>query len=59
MAREIGAITTAAGAPSLDALLTAIRAERPGERELDALSRRVLCNMLEARGMRRDVGKAG
>jgi hypothetical protein len=59
MAREIGAITTAAGAPSLDALLRAIRDDRPSERELDALSRRVLLNMLEARGSRRDIGKAG
>jgi hypothetical protein len=59
MAREVGAVTAARGTPSLDALLTAIRDDRPGEREPDALARRVLRIMLEARASRSDLGKPG
>ena len=47
--REVRAALSS-GAPSLDAVLTALRDGQRGEPKLDALARRVLCSMLSARG---------
>jgi hypothetical protein len=52
VAREVRTALAATSAPYLEAVLTAVRDERPGERELDALARRVLRAMLAARGDR-------
>jgi hypothetical protein len=56
VAREVGTATAAPHAPSLDAVIAAVRDDRPGERSGDALARRVLRIMLEARASRRDLG---
>jgi hypothetical protein len=55
MVREVRAATR--GSPSPAALLAAIRDDRPGERELHALTRRALRAMIEARVNRRELGK--
>jgi hypothetical protein len=52
VAREIRTALAATSAPYPEAVLTGVRDERPGERELDALARRVLRAMLAARGDR-------
>jgi hypothetical protein len=41
----------------VDAPLAAVGDDRPGRSELDALARRMLRAMLEARVSRRDLGK--
>jgi hypothetical protein len=55
--REVRAALAARAAPLLEAVLTAVRDERPGERELDALARRVLRAMLASRGDRMAIDK--
>ena len=55
--REVRAAPAANGAPFLEAVLTAVHDDRPGERELDALARRVLRAMLAARGDRIAIDK--
>ena len=52
MARGVQAVTPPQGAPTLDALVTASKEDRPGEHELDSLVRRVLVSVLEQRRTR-------
>jgi hypothetical protein len=52
MHRAVRAVTPAGAAPTFDALLLAAGPDRPAERELDGLVRRVLLSMLEERRTR-------
>src|SRR5262249_4773429 len=53
LSREVQAATAESDPMVFDALLTAAGEDRPGERELDGLARRVLRSMLEQRRTRR------
>jgi hypothetical protein len=57
LVREVRAALKEPRASLLEAVLTAVRDDRPGERELDALARRVLHAMLAARGDRIAIDK--
>jgi hypothetical protein len=52
LGRAVRAASPPGGAPTLKAMVTALRDSPPGEQELDGLVRRVLLAMLEERGTR-------